>query len=121
MMATHLLSGKQAESFAENYLTNQGLKFIGKNYRAKTGEIDLIMLDGDNYVFIEVRFRDKQSHGGGLESVTRSKQLKIVRTAQIYLQEKQLLDKVPCRFDVIALDGESQIEWVKAAFDLSVI
>ncbi len=117
MTATHLQSGKHAEKVAQEFLLQQGLTLEAKNYRAKTGEIDLIMRDRENLVFIEVRFRDNQSRGSGLESVTRSKQSKIIRTAMVYLQEKKLMDKVPCRFDVIAVDGSEQTEWIKAAFD----
>ena len=77
------------------------------------------MRDGAYLVFIEVRQRSAKSHGSALESVTRSKQQKLIKTALYYLQVNRLLDKQACRFDVLSLDGAPlQIAWVKNAFGL---
>ena len=99
------------------YLAQQGLKPIVSNYSCKLGEIDLIMQDQDVRVFIEVRYRSQEDYGDALESVTPRKQRKIIRTAQYYLQENNLYDKIPCRFDVIAYDQDpKKIQWIKDAF-----
>jgi putative endonuclease len=107
--------GQEQEQKACDYLEQQDLKVIEKNYQCKVGEIDLIMRDKDNIlVFVEVRFRKQNSYGGGLESVTRSKQRRIIRTAQYYLLTKK--EDCPCRFDVIAIEPEQKFHWIKDAF-----
>ena len=63
------------------YLQKQGLKLITRNYQCKMGEIDIIMQDKDMLVFVEVRYRRKGRYGDGLDSVTYSKQRKLIRTA----------------------------------------
>ena len=84
--------GAEAERRALKFLTEQGLKLIEQNYFYKhLGEIDLIMWDKELIVFIEVRYRNTQRYGCGLESVTRGKQRKIIRTALQYLQKYNLL------------------------------
>lgn len=111
--------GQEIEQLACQYLTRNGLKLIQKNVRCRLGEIDLIMLDGATVVFVEVRYRQTNSHGGPLESITEHKKNKIFRAAQYYLQTAHLVDKVPVRFDVLAVSGETprQMTWIKQALD----
>ncbi len=115
-------SGQQAEEFACQYLQQQKLKLITKNYRCRRGEIDLIMQDQQTLVFVEVRFRKNGRFGSALESIDLKKQAKIIVTAEHYLlQCKQ--DYLAYRFDVIAimpLHNSDQLEtnWIKNAFQL---
>jgi putative endonuclease len=112
--------GEAAEAYAEAFLKQQGLITRHKNNRCKLGEIDLIMTQGKNLVFVEVRLRNNRHFSSAAESVDYRKQKKIIRTAQHFLLKMNLLDKVPCRFDVIAFNSsrpETEIpEWIKDAF-----
>ncbi len=103
------------------YLQRQGLRLLERNYRvaggphARGGEVDLILRDPDGtLVFVEVRARASGSHGGAAASVTTTKRRRLVLAARHYLL--QMATPPPCRFDVVALDGE-QISWLRAAFD----
>jgi len=111
-----ITKGSAAEARAEAFLLQQGLVKRAQNYRCKLGEIDLIMLHGDTLVFIEVRLRSHREFANAAESVTISKQRKIIRTAQYYLQEHQLTDGINCRFDVVAFNGQANPDWIKDAF-----
>ncbi len=113
--------GEAAEQLALAYLQRQGLTLVQRNYRvargpsARGGEIDLILRDVDGtLVFVEVRARAGTDQGGAAASIGAGKQRRIVRTAQHYLMN--LVTLPPCRFDVVAVDGE-QLEWIRAAFD----
>jgi putative endonuclease len=111
--------GQTAENQACAYLQQQGLRLVTRNYRCKVGEIDLIMRDKTDLVFVEVRYRKNDSFGGGLQSITSAKQAKLTRAASFYLQRNRLTENIPCRFDVIAIgiqQGKSAIEWIKNAF-----
>lgn len=110
--------GFDAEHNAADYLLQQGLKLVAQNYSCKFGELDLVMQDGEYLVFIEVRYRKLSGYGDGVESVTKSKQSKIIRAAKCYLFEHNLYDKVPCRFDVVAAapDAGQKLVWIKDAF-----
>ena len=110
--------GDAAEALARDYLMKHGLRWITSNYRCRIGEIDLIMHDKDYLVFVEVRARASLTFGGALTSITRKKQQKIVKTAQLYLQTNNLHDKQACRFDVISLEGSPpNITWIQHAFE----
>lgn len=111
--------GKHAEEQTCKYLRKQGLKLIESNYRCNYGEIDLIMQDKNCIVFVEVRARVGQDFVSGLASVSSSKQSKIIKAATYYLQQTRQLNKVFCRFDVVAVKSQNeqlQFHWVKDAF-----
>ena len=105
------------------HLQGQGLALVERNYRVARGpgargaEVDLIMRDSDGtLVFVEVRQRSDADHGGAAATVSRSKQRKCILGAQHYLMG--LREWPPCRFDVVAIDGDA-LEWLPAAFDAS--
>jgi putative endonuclease len=115
------LVGDQAEDRALAHLQQQGLRLVCRNYRLAGGprqrgaEIDLIMCTPDGtLVFVEVRARRGSAHGGAAASVSALKQRRLVHAAQHYLMGLATLP--PCRFDVVAVDGDS-LSWLPAAFD----
>lgn len=123
MKAIHLKQGKDAEIACCNYLKSQGLKLVEKNFSFRQGEIDIIMLDRKTLVFVEVRYRKNNSFGGGLESVTCAKQLKLRKTAELYLQQNTQHENA--RFDVVSMSKNNQtnknrqeytFEWIMNAF-----
>lgn len=110
--------GKMGEQLACQYLIDEGLILIQKNFRLRYGEIDLIMKEQDILVFVEVKYRSSQAFGGGLAAVTRQKQQKIKLTAQLYLQS--FVEPPVVRFDVIEVSPTElgfRFEWVKGAFE----
>jgi len=113
--------GDAGEDRALQHLQQQGLTLLERNYRvaagpgARAGEVDLIMRARDGtLVFVEVRGRADASHGGAAASVTPAKQRRLIYAARHYLLGQAT--PPPCRFDVVALEGEG-IEWLQAAFD----
>jgi len=115
----NLEKGHAWEDFAVDYLTQKGLKLKCQNYNCRLGEIDLIMEDPDNLVFVEVRYRQAADYGDSAASVNRQKQRKIINTAKLYLLENNLYDKCHCRFDVVAINlkhNQPDIEWISNAF-----
>jgi putative endonuclease len=79
------------------------------------GEIDLIMREGETLVIVEVRFRKNATYGSALESVTVSKQAKLIATTEFYLNTFTG-DMPAIRFDVIGIVGEGELQWVQNAF-----
>ena len=110
--------GDAAEDRALQHLQTQGPQLMQRNYRTPGrggGEIDLVMRESDGtLVFVEVRKRGNAQHGGALASITFVKQRRIVFAARHYLLK--LRQTPPCRFDVIAVEGDD-LQWFKAAFD----
>lgn len=115
----HIYQGQRMEQIACEFLQQKGFQLVQQNFRCYVGEIDLIMLDQDDMVFVEVRSRGRTDYGTALESITRSKQLKLIRAATCFLQWKKMLYKVSSRFDVVGIQrstGNLKIDWIKSAF-----
>lgn len=112
--AEHLIRGESAEEQAHKFLMEKGLKPVGRNFRCKLGELDLIMQDKQTLVIVEVRFRKSDKYGSAVESVTQSKQSRIIAATQIYLSSKKINPRL--RFDVVAISGNGNVEWIQNAF-----
>jgi putative endonuclease len=113
------LIGNEAERFARTFLEQQGLTFIMKNYRCRTGEIDLVMQDGDELVFVEVKYRSQNQHGSAIEFFHASKKRKFESAVMYYMQEKGFNPSiVPHRIDLVGIEGKGQqqqnINWLKS-------
>lgn len=92
--------GKLGEDLAEKYILNQGFSIIQRNFRTRSGEIDIIAKDGKYIVFIEVKARRSISFGFPREAVDKNKQIKIRDIASLYLLKNKKMDS-HVRFDVI--------------------
>jgi putative endonuclease len=123
-MATTREQGQYTESLACQYLEGKGLKLLERNFHSRFGEIDLIMKHDDSLVFVEVRYRRNTDFGSGAESITASKQSKLIKTASAYLQQHAKLGKYPARFDVVSITGlietsnidNINFDWIENAF-----
>lgn len=107
--------GQRWEQAAQRYLMRQGLQPVDTNFRCKGGEIDLIMRDGATLVFVEVRQRADRAHGGAAASIGPAKIRRLTRAATLYLM--RFAHTPPCRFDVIAIDGE-HLQWLRNAIEV---
>lgn len=115
--------GDEGEARALEHLQRQGLTLEQRNYRVAAGpgkpggEWDLILRERDGtLVFVEVRRRASGTHGGAAQSIGKSKQRRLVLAARHFL--RRYATPPPCRFDVVALDGD-HLEWLKAAFEVN--
>ena len=119
MSADHLRSGQRAEAIGCAWLRAQGLQLLHTNFLCRFGELDLIMRDGNCLVIVEVRYRHSRHYGGAIATITPSKQQRIGRATQHFLQQHPQLKRLALRFDVLALSGEladPDIDWRKQAF-----
>ncbi len=108
--------GSAYEEQAGSFFERSGCMILERNYRRKTGEIDLIVKDPENcLVFVEVKYRKNDLKGDPLEAITKSKQMRIFRTAKWYLTEHGLPESTRCRFDAVSILG-SRLKHVKNAF-----
>jgi len=114
-------AGIAAEQQALEYLQQQGLTLLARNWSCKGGELDLVMLTGDTVVFAEVRYRMHANWGGALGSIDERKRARLILAAQSFLLAEPQWADSPCRFDVIALEGMActadKVNWLPNAFD----
>lgn len=120
MSKERITLGKQGEDLAAAYLKMHSHKIIQRNYRQKSGEIDIISRDQDTLVFVEVKTRKNLRFGHPFEAVTLKKQAQISRVALDYLTRNRLTEQA-VRFDVISViiteDGKPEIEHLANCFE----
>lgn len=116
--------GNLGEDYACWVLTDLGYELLERNFRSRFGEVDIIAKKEGFLCFVEVKTRGQNSMGRPAESVTLSKQRKIIKTAEYYLvRHPSLLERegLQPRFDCMEVfaDGEGNpvaYEIIKNAF-----
>ncbi len=111
--------GEAGETAACRYLESHGFAVVARNFRCRSGEVDVVARQGDTTVFVEVNERRTDSHGQGHEAVTFGKRRRIVRAARLYAAARGL-SETPLRFDVVSIDwvdGQPRIRHEPGAFD----
>ncbi len=111
--------GARGESLAGDWYLERGYTILDRNWRTRTGELDLVLESGGIIVFCEVKTRTSNAFGAGVEAVTREKQLRIRRLAAQWLEVNDRAHR-GLRFDVVSIlapsSGRPQIDVYEAAF-----
>jgi putative endonuclease len=113
--------GRSGEDLACRHLAASGFDIVQRNYRCRSGEVDVIARDGGTTVFVEVKERHGLSHGRGHESVTFGKRRRLIRAARLYAAVHGLEER-PLRFDVISIDWDEHgplVRHDRGAFDVA--
>ena len=106
--------GKKGEKLVEVYLKKQGCKILERNYQTPFGEADLIVQDGDEIAFVEVKTRTSDVYGAPREAVGKIKHQRYYKIAQCFWLK---YGKEPnARFDVAEVYADGKIDYLKNAF-----
>ena len=106
--------GEQGEDLALNYLQQKGYQLITRNFHSRFGEIDLIMQEKDDIVFVEVKTRTNRTFGTPLQSITPAKIQSLIKTVQYY---KHLNPRSPdCqRIDIVTVEFDQNKQDLKVS------
>lgn len=119
MTAERKKLGERGETAAVAFLERSGLTIVERNWRCKSGEIDIVALHGDTLVLCEVKTRKTAKKGSAEEAVTPAKQRRYAKLAAAYVQTAGV-DPVSVRFDVITLlvvaEDRALLRHFRAAF-----
>jgi len=101
-------------------LKRKGFRRLARNFSCKSGEIDLVMVDGEGcIVFVEVKARADERFGEAEDAVGYAKKVKLARAAKYFLATNKIDDRA-CRFDVVTIilgeKGREQIRHYENAF-----
>jgi len=114
--------GTRGEKLARRFLQQKGYQILDGNYRCRWGEIDIVVRDGNELVFVEVRTRRSADYGTPEESLTEAKLRRLLATSQHYLQQREEGD-INWRIDLVSVRLErdyrlQSIEHLKHAVQL---
>jgi putative endonuclease len=118
-MAAKDVLGRRGEDLAAEFLEQQGLVVLSRNWRCRLGELDVVATDADRLVVCEVKTRSGTRFGEPAEAVTRKKAVRIRRVTQAWLAAHQVR-WCEVRFDVVAVVAEPgrpvTVQHYRAAF-----
>ena len=106
--------GRKGERLVEDYLKKRGCNILQRNYRTPFGEADLIVEDGDEIAFVEVKTRESFSYGTPAEAVGPQKRQRYRKIAQYYWMKTG--EEPNARFDVAEVYQDGRIEYFKQAY-----
>lgn len=93
--------GKTGEQIARRYFISRGCVILDQNIYYREGEIDLIIRDGEEIVFVEVKTRTSLEHGWGREAMTSLKREHMRSAIDKYLSDHHELNSVEIRADLV--------------------
>ncbi len=108
-MANHIQIGRWGEYAAQEYLVEKGFWLVEQNWRCRRGEIDLIMLDREELVFVEVKTRlaGLAAEQYLFSNITLAKQKRLRRLVEIFLSARYGRGPLPRhRIDVVGVQLE---------------
>lgn len=118
MASSKKAAGNRGEDLAAEYLKGKGYSLVARNWRRRSGELDIIARQDDVLVFCEVKSSRYEGESNPELQVNRKKQIRLARLAREYLALEQPAFQV-CRFDVIAVkteQGRDIIQHIENAF-----
>lgn len=95
--------GRGGEGHARRHLEAHGYVFVAANWRCRVGELDLVMRDGDEVVFVEVKTRRGEATGRAEDAITRAQARRLLAAAEWFLAEHRELDGCIWRVDLVAI------------------
>lgn len=105
--------GAEGETVACRYLESRGFEVLCRNYRCRSGEIDIVARDPSAAtVFVEVKDRRVVSHGEGYEAVTFGKRRRVVRAARLFAAAHGLGES-RLRFDVVSISWHGDVPEIR--------
>jgi len=113
--------GRAGEEEAALYLEKKGAKILEKNFRRRTGEVDIIALDGETLIFVEVKTWSAYGIDALEQAINAKKQHKIIETSKYFLSLHREYRYMSIRFDVIIItpaenNGPPGINHLASAF-----
>ncbi len=112
------VTGNSGETEATNYLIKNGYIIIERNFRTKTGEIDIIAFNEDTIVFIEVKTIPNGTADMLQRVLNQQKFKRIIKTSKRFLLNHREYSNNYVRYDVIVInmEGYDKVYHIENAF-----
>jgi putative endonuclease len=98
-----IATGASGEAHARRFLEVKGYTFVASNWFCQAGELDLVMIDRTELVFVEVKTRRGEYSGRASESVSRSKATKLLTSGEWFIGTHPQYEDMVWRCDLVAI------------------
>ena len=94
-------AGRFGETLTADKLIRDGWTIVARNWHSRWGELDIVASRGNTLAFVEVKTRADRALVRGAQAVTRTKMIKLVRTALEYIYRCSVdVNETYLRFDI---------------------
>ncbi len=108
--------GRRGEELAAEYLLRSGYTILEKNFRRRTGEVDIVCERSGSLVFIEVKRWPRAFRSELNIALSSRRRERLRRTAELFLVEHPEFRGHRVRFDLLFVaTGEREIEHIPGA------
>jgi len=97
-------TGRAAEQQASDHLEKAGFKILGRNWRNRWCELDIIAMRGPVLHIIEVKYRKNTDYGYAAEYISYDKSRRLIRAALAWTQAHRY--NGPYQIDVLSVEGD---------------
>ena len=111
-MAYH--AGLAAEGRIAQDYARRGFPLANQRWRGRGGEIDLIVRDGEGFIFVEVK--QSRSFERAAQRISRKQMQRIYTCAEEYLGSQPRGGLTDIRFDVALVNGHGETQIIENAF-----
>ena len=107
--------GRFGERCAREWYLAAGCRILDANWRCRSGELDLVVADGPDVVFVEVKARTSNRFGTGAEAVDARKRqrLRVLAGQWLAASHEHFAE---LRFDVVDVDRNGAVEVYRDCF-----
>ncbi len=106
--------GTRGEDLALEYLIGQGYNLVQRNWRSRSGELDLVMRDGDCLVIVEVKARQGDAAGRAEQAISRVQGRRLLNAGEWFMQQHPEYADLFWRCDLVAItyrdDGPPEVQ-----------
>ena len=102
-MTLKIKIGKFGQQLAAQFLLKKGYQLLASNYHCQAGELDLILIDNQQIVFVEVKTRLSTDFGLPEEAINQTKKEKLYQASLDYLEQEQI-NHDNWRIDCLAIE-----------------
>ncbi len=95
--------GRQAERVAAVYLQDKGYQIVKQNWRTRWCEIDIVAVRGDTVIFVEVKYRQRDLWGSGIDYIGPVKYKQLAFAAEFWMAQNKWAG--PCHLAAVEVSG----------------
>ena len=110
------IRGRLGEELAARYLEERGYRIVEKNFRRRTGEVDMVCQRPAVVVFVEVKRWPRAFMSELQFALSERRRERLHRTAELFLKERPTFRGRALRFDLVFIDRqEGEIRHIPGA------
>jgi putative endonuclease len=106
--------GLHAEEAVEQVYTRAGREICARRWRGVSGEVDLILRDGAEIIFVEVKA--SRTHEEAALKLGPAQMARLCASAAEFIGGEPAGQLTPCRFDLALVDGQGRVQILENAF-----